>query len=326
MVEPGPGGRACAIVDVLDRAVNLVRDSYRRPVPPPAPHPAGPYRRDPLTGDLVRVVAARQHRPNLPAAGCPFCPGGEAAPAPYEVRWFPNHWPALPDDMCEVILYSPEHDATFASLGTVGARRVVDLWADRSATLGARPDVAYVLVFENRGVEVGATITHPHGQIYAFDVVPPRARAELHEGDAEAALGPAAPGAEDERLVAAAGAWRAWVPWAAAWPYALVMAPRHAVPDLPSLADAERDGLATILVDVLGRLDRLFGASMPYMLWIHQRPFDGRPWPSAWLHVHVAPYLRAAGTPRFVAAGELGSGVLFNPVEPAGAAAALRGA
>ena len=79
----------------------------------------------------------------------------------------------MPDDRCEVVLYTPSHDATFASLGVEGARDVVDLWADRSAALGARDDVAYVLVFENRGAEVGATIAHPHGQIYAFDLVPP---------------------------------------------------------------------------------------------------------------------------------------------------------
>jgi UDPglucose--hexose-1-phosphate uridylyltransferase len=63
---------------------------------------------------------------------------------------------------------------------------------------------------------------------------------------------------------------------------------------------------------------------MPFMLWFHQRPFDGGTWPAAWLHLHLAPLLRAPGTPRFVAAGELGSGVWFNPVEPADAAARLR--
>jgi UDPglucose--hexose-1-phosphate uridylyltransferase len=79
----------------------------------------------------------------------------------------------MPNSRCEVILYTQVHDATFWSLGMTGARKVIDLWAERSATLGARPDIAYVLVFENRGAAVGATIPHPHGQIYAFDSVPP---------------------------------------------------------------------------------------------------------------------------------------------------------
>ncbi len=60
--------------------------------------------------------------------------------------------------------------------------KVIDLWADRTARLGARDDVDYVLVFENRGREVGATIAHPHCQIYAFDHVPSRQSCRLSAG------------------------------------------------------------------------------------------------------------------------------------------------
>jgi len=129
-------------------------------------------RRDVHTGARTYVVGSRQDRPNLPSIGCPFCPGGLEAPEPYEVRWFPNRWPAMPDGRCEVVLYTQDHDATFWSLGRAGARTVIDLWAERTAERGARAEIDYVLVFENRGAEVGATISHPHGQIYAFDFVP----------------------------------------------------------------------------------------------------------------------------------------------------------
>jgi UDPglucose--hexose-1-phosphate uridylyltransferase len=115
------------------------------------------------------------------------------------------------------------------------------------------------------------------------------------------------------------------VPWAASWPYELVVAPSDPVPDLPSLDDAGRDGLAATLVDVLARYDALFGDPMPYMLWIHQRPFDGGDWPRAWLHVHLAPPYRAPKTARFVAAAEVGARIYFNPVDPDLAAAELRG-
>jgi UDPglucose--hexose-1-phosphate uridylyltransferase len=283
-----------------------------------------PYRVDPLTGELAYIVAARQGRPNLPASGCPFCVGGVEAPEPYDVFAFTNRWPAIPEGRCEVVLYTSDHDASFWSLGLDGARKVVDLWADRSAALGARDDVDYVLVFENRGPEVGATIAHPHGQIYAFDHVPPKPATELASADVDVAFGPDAPGANGERLVAEHGSWRAWVPAAATWPYALLLAPRTPVPDLPSLDDDGRHDFAGVLVDVLERLDRLFDEPMPYMLWIHQRPFDGGTWPKAWLHVHLAPLYRSPGTQRFVAAGELGSEVFFNPVDPELAAASLR--
>ncbi len=282
---------------------------------------------DPLTGEASVIVAKRQDRPNLgegahtPTTGCPFCPGGIEAPEDYDVKAFTNRWPSISDGRCEVVLYTADHDASFASLGVPGARKVVDLWADRTAALGARDDVAYVLVFENRGPEVGATIPHPHGQIYAFPEVPPAPAAEL--GTGACVICAEQPGA---RVVATVDRWRSWVPDAATWPYALMIAPEDHRPDLPSLDDASRDGLAAVLVDALGRLDRLFDDAMPYMLWIHQRPTDGGEWPSAHLHVHVAPLYRSPGTQRFVAAGELGSGMFFNPVAPQDAAADLRGA
>ena len=236
------------------------------------------------------------------------------------MRSFANRWPPFPGGKAEIVLYTPKHDAAFWELSVEEARRVVDLWAERTTELGARDDVEYVLVFENRGAEVGATISHPHGQIYAFDLLPPRALTELARHGARA-LSDEAVG---DRLVATTTTWRAWVPGAANWPYELLVAPITPVGDLPSLDDAHRDGLAEVLIDVLGRLDRLFDAPMPYMMWFHQRPTDGGPWEDAWVHLHIAPLYRAPGTPRFVAAGELGSQIFFNPVDPTDAAARLR--
>jgi UDPglucose--hexose-1-phosphate uridylyltransferase len=222
----------------------------------------------------------------------------------------------MPDGRCEVILYTPDHDATFWSLGVDRVRKVVDLWAERSERLGGREDISYVLVFENRGAEVGATITHPHGQIYAFDFVPEAPLRELERGTPFDDPG--------ERLVATSGGWRAWVPVAPVFPFALLLVPDEQVPDLPTLSDAGRRGLAEILVDALGRLDRMFAAQTPYMLWIHQRPFDGGEWPGARLHVEIVSPWRAPYVPRYIAAGELGSGVYFNPVAPEAAAESLR--
>jgi UDPglucose--hexose-1-phosphate uridylyltransferase len=283
-------------------------------------------RLDSLTGQVTVIVGGRQGRPNLPTTGCPFCPGGLEAPDPYEVRAFPNRWPPLPDGRAEMVLYAPEHDATLATLGGPRVRSLIELWAERTAALGARADVAYVLIFENRGEEVGATISHPHGQIYAFTEVPPAPLAEL-TGSSAADVGTGDCGLcqEDpgEREVASAGPWRAWVPAAATWPYELRIAPSEHLADLPAALPTSTD-LAALLVDVFARLDRLFGAPMPLMWWWHQRPTDGRDWPAAHLHAHVAPLLRAPRTPRFVAAGELGSGVYFNPVRPEDAARKLR--
>ncbi len=284
----------------------------------PDNQPITDLRTDPLSGESTYIVRKRQKRPNLPSTGCPFCVGGIEAPEPYDVRWFKNRWPALPDGRAEVVLYSPEHDATFWELGVQGARKVIDLWADRTSELGERDDVSYVLAFENRGPEVGATITHPHGQIYAFDHVPDLPATELEGGNTFDEPG--------ERLINSVGAWRSWVPYATSHPYAIRIASSETVPDLPTLGSGGRDELAAILVDALERLDALFDARTPYMMWIHQRPCDGGSWPQARLHIDIVSPWRAKGVMRFVAAGELGSGQFFNTVAPEAAAEALRSA
>ena len=166
---------------------------------------------DPVLGTVVHVVGSRQARPNLPSVGCPFCVGGLEAPEPYEVRWFSNRWPAMDGERCEVVLYTSDHDATLPSLGVSGVRRVIDLWADRTATLGARDDVDYVLAFENRGAEVGATIAHPHGQIYAYDHVP-RPSGGAPGGRVDARQGSSRPTRRRARGLAGVGAVRADVP------------------------------------------------------------------------------------------------------------------
>jgi UDPglucose--hexose-1-phosphate uridylyltransferase len=306
----------------------------------PAPGPE--YRLDPLTREWVLVVGHRQTRPNLPSTDCPFCPGGLEAPEDYEVRAFENRWPSLApgapvdlDDLAahgatsapgvgaaEVVLYSPEHDGSLATIGAAAVRRVIDLWAERTTELLARPEVRTVLVFENRGPEVGATIPHPHGQIYGLGLVTPVQRREAEV----AGLHGCALCADDAgpRTVRDDGEWVTSVPYAAAYPYALLLAPRTHVGSLADLDDRARDGLAAALVEVVARYDRLFDATFPYMMWIHQETDPPAPGPGNHLHVHFAPPLRAAGVARYVAAAEVGTGTLQNPVAPETAAAHLR--
>jgi UDPglucose--hexose-1-phosphate uridylyltransferase len=302
---------------------------------------------DPLTREWVAIVADRQARPNLApdsagSAPCPFCVGGLEAPEPYTVRAFENRWPPFapgdPIDVdaalahgsgfvslpgrgaAEVVLYSPEHDGSLATIGVVGARRVVDLWAARTEALLARPEIEYVLVFENRGALVGATIPHPHGQIYAFPFVPPVPRTEAAVAVAHGC--PVCATTRDEvaagtRIVRDGDGWLTYVPFASTYPYGVLLAPHEHCDGLPGLDDASRDGLAAALVDIVGRYDRLFDQEMPYLMWVHH---------GVHVHVHFAPPMRSATAQRFVASGEIGSGTFGNPVAPEAAAEALRDA
>jgi UDPglucose--hexose-1-phosphate uridylyltransferase len=274
---------------------------------------------DPLTGASVVVTPWRQQRPNLPEGPCPFCPGGLEAPGPYEVRHFRNRWPALPGGRHEVILHSPDHDASFPALSEDQAANIVELWSARTAALGSRDDVAYVFVFENRGRAIGATIDHPHSQIMAFGTIPPIPAAELSARTCGLCREP-----DDDLLVLRWSGWQAAVPWAPSWPYELLISPSRHIADLPAAGPGLRAGLGAMLVAALTRVQRLLGPDAPYMLWVHQRPAGPGDWPAAHLHLHLAPALRAPGVARHLAAAEFGAGVFFDPVDPRQAAARLR--
>ena len=294
------------------------------------------FRLDGLTREWVAITGTRQDRPNLPALDdCPFCVGGLEAEHPYVVKAFPNRWPPMRPGAAldladsagvrqhargaaEVILYSPDHDASFATLEASQTRAVIDLWAERTSDLLARQEIEYVLVFENNGAEVGATIGHPHGQIYAFPFVPPVPAKE----EAVAAKFGCAICAElkrtaelRSRIVDAKDSFIAYARYAAGWPFELLITPTDHIADLDGLDNDRRNDFAHILASSLRRYRCLFDNPLPYMFWIH---------PGVHLHLHLVTTRRQANTMRYVAAGELGSGTLFNPIAPEVAAAMLR--
>ena len=273
-------------------------------------------RLDPHSGARVHIVAARQNRPNLPSSECPFCVGGLESPEPYDVKSFANRWPALETGACEVVLYSSQHDATFASLGSSGIRNVIDLWAERTTQLQQQNDVDYVLIFENRGAEVGATISHPHGQIYAFDHVPRRQHSILQsqwKPDPQPA----------DRLVINGDHFVAYAQYAAIHPVSLVVAPHQQVSLLSQLGDELRDELASILHKTFVALDQLFDVPLPYMMWITQAPAKTQ-YENACLNIEIVSPWRAKGVQRYIAAAEMSTEEYFNPVDPADIAQRLR--
>jgi UDPglucose--hexose-1-phosphate uridylyltransferase len=275
------------------------------------------FRFDPFTETSVHIVADRQNRPNLPSSGCPFCVGGLEAPEPYSVRSFPNRWPALDAGYCEVVLYSPQHDARLATLSTENITELVELWAQRTTALQALPNGECVVIFENNGAEIGATIPHPHGQIYAFDHVPQRVSAQLKNNWAP----DADPG---DRLILERDGWRVWAEYAAVHPVTIRLAPIHRVADLPSLSPELRQSLAPVLHEVFSALDNLFDDLPPYMMWWNQAPRSHSEWPDAWLNMEIISPWRANGVPRYIAGVEVATGEYFNPVDPADVARRLR--
>lgn len=320
-------------------------------------------RRDPLTGEWRTFATHRQDRTYLPPAErCPLCPTTDPA-APTEVPWpsfevavFDNRFPSLTPDpppasvtsadpyavapaagATEVIVYSDDHAASMATLGVERVRLVVDVWADRYAALGGRDEVAYVFVFENRGEAVGVTLHHPHGQVYAYPEVPPLAARELAEARAHlAAHGTcvlcdvvARERGDAVRLVAVNDGFVAYVPFAARFPYEVHIAAHRHIPSLLDMSDPERDALASLLSEVTGRYDALFGFPLPYVMSVHQAPTDDEHDDAqaiSHFHIELTPFHRSAEKLKYLAGSELGAGAFLNDVAPEQAAASLRGA
>ena len=277
-----------------------------------------------LRGEDVVYAPHRQDRTFLPAReDCPLCD----RPA---LEVFPNDYPALepPDGASEVIVYSDDHDTSFAGLPAELAEGVVGVWRDRYEELGARPAIRYVMPFENRGEQIGVTIHHPHGQVYAFPFVPPVAAAELA---ADRRLGRCAVCAANElelaggeRLVHEGEAFVAYVPHAARWPYEVHVAARGHRESLLDCSPAELAGFAAALQAVTRGYDALFGFALPYTLCVHQAPTDGE----AGGHLHAELYspVRTRGKLKHLAGCEQGAGTMLMDVLPETTAAELRAA
>jgi len=326
-----------------------------RDLPPTAS--ASELRWDPTVEEWVVVAGHRQGRTFLPPAdACPLCPStpgrpSEVASSSYEVVVFENRFTslsstpdvALPDMLdglaarrpgvgrCEVVCFSSDHGASFASLSLEQVRLVIDVWADRTLALGLLPGVEQVFPFENRGVEIGVTLAHPHGQIYAYPFVTPRTRrvlaaARRHRARTGRALYDdlvAAEFADGRRVVAVDEHWVAFVPAAARWPFEVHLHPRVRVPDLPALDEAARDAFGPFYLDVLQRLDGLFGVRMPYVAAWHQAPVrEGRA--DAALHLQLFSSRRTPTKLKYLAGSESAMDVFINDVTPEEAARLLR--
>lgn len=248
-------------------------------------------------------------------------------------------WQARPAaGRCEVVCFSSDHTSSFADLTPRRVRTIIEAWADRTAALNALPGVEQVFCFENRGPEIGVTLPHPHGQIYAFPYVTPRTRAMLDR----AAEHRAATGGHllrdvleaelraGTRVVAESEHWVAYVPAAARWPVEVHLAPRRDVLDLPGLTDAERDDLAVTYLRLLRRLDRFFvdpddgtPIPLPYIAGWHQAVVgEGRE--LGRLHLQLISVRRAPGKLKYLAGVESGMASWISDTTPERIAARLK--
>jgi UDPglucose--hexose-1-phosphate uridylyltransferase len=269
----------------------------------------------PLLEQWVAVAPDRQERTFLPPADlCPLCPtrpGGPETEIPepdYQIAVFENRFPSFAGEhgRSEVVCYTAQHDSSLGAQPLAQIRDLIEVWRDRTQELARVPGVRYVFIFENRGEEIGVTLDHPHGQIYAFPFLPPVVERELQAfAGRERCLYCELLGRE-RGVVCEEPGFVAFVPSFARWPYEVQIAPRRHLGDLGELTPAEMDGFAAILKAVLQRYDALWSRPLAYVLAMHQRP----PGTDARYHFHVELYPpnRTRDRLKYLAGSELGAG------------------
>ncbi len=338
-------GRELIYYDLRDDSVRDAAD--RRPLDRTVT--TSEIRRDPLLGDSVAIASHRQGRTyHPPADECPLCPSegdrlSEIPDSSYDVVVFENRFPSLAGDSgrCEVVCFTSDHNVSFAGLTEEQAGLVLEAWTDRTSELSHLPSVEQVFCFENRGAEIGVTLQHPHGQIYAYPFTTPRTALTLRSVATHKEM----TGGEnlfdavlerelaDERVILEGEHWVAFVPYAAHWPYEVHLYPKRRVPDLLGLDEAARTEFPKIYLELLRRFDRIFGEGeppTPYIAAWHQAPFgaleefDGVVREDFALHLELFTIRRTSGKLKFLAGSESGMNVFINDVPPERAAERLR--
>jgi len=313
-----------------------------------------PHRRyNPLTREWVLVSPERTARPwqghlekddpvtSTYDPGCYLCPGNERAgglrtPEYTSTFVFENDFAALRPDtsstrvgeselilaegepgICRVVCFTPRHDLTIARMCVADIRAVVDSWVTQYEDLGAKPFVNWIQIFENRGVMMGASNPHPHGQVWANQSPPNEllkeqtAQADYYNNKKRCLL------CDylklelqfEERLVCANQWFQAIVPFWAVWPFEIMIISKPHLDALPELPDEAKDQLADILKQVTTRYDNLFQVPFPYTMGFHQRPSDGEVHREWHLHIHFfPPLLRSANVRKFMVGYELLAG------------------
>jgi len=310
------------------------------PSPFPEPLKGSPHLRwHPLRGEWITYAAFRQDRTFLPPPDYdPLAPTTdpqrptELPAGPWDVAVFDNRFPSLDGSSrdplplivptaastghCEVVVFSQEGDASLGGLPLWQVEMLLAVWGDRTERLARRGDVAYVLAFENRGVEMGVSIHHPHGQIYGYPIVPPvparmqEMQLRHHESHGGSLLASHidAELKDAQRVLYQGPHAAAFVPACARYPYEVWVAPIEPVPGFAALTSGRRADLARALKTVLLKMDGLWQRPMPYLMAWYQAPLDGRPHPEAHLHAQITPPCRTRDKLKYLAGTELAAG------------------
>ena len=290
---------------------------------------------------------------------CPFCTGREELTPPevfayrsngadangpgWDLRVVPNKFPALQveggldregegmfDRMNgigahEVIIESPDHDKTLASMSEGEIARVLSAFRERVLDLKQDRRFRYILLFKNHGGPAGATLEHSHSQLIALPIVPDFVREEIEGARRHYAAKERCvfcdivkqEVAAGRRLIVETADFVALAPYAPRFPFETWLVPRRHGSQFEEAAPHEFESLARLLKSVLMRMNRAL-ESPSYNLIVHSSPFSEETTDFYHWHVELMPRLTK------VAGFEWGTGFYINPTSPEEAARVLR--
>lgn len=302
---------------------------------------------NPLLDTYTMIATNRQHRPHMPNNWCAFCPGEEKkVPADFDVFCYPNDFPVLsskPDSIelqnsaivknkkaygtCEVILYSPKHDAKLYELSDAHILKLVQLWTSRFVDLARDKKIKYIFEFENRGEEVGVTMPHPHGQLYAYSWIPFKIKSELdnckkyfvkNKRNLFADLN-RSESEYKKRVVAENNDFIAYIPYFTDYPFGVFIVAKNELLNFSDFNEAEMQSFGSLLKQLTKGFDAIYDRPFPYMMCIHQSPVNTKKYADCAnyfrFHVEFYPPLRAKDKIKYYAGSEMGAGAAANPLD-----------
>ena len=318
------------------------------PSPSDEPVGANPHLRwHPLRGEWVAYASHRQGRTFMPPPEYnPLAPTidpkfpTELPQGKYDVAVFDNRFPSMTlgakdapvsivdtlpaNGACEVVVFTQDPNAYLSMLELEHLELLLQVWSDRTRVLSESGQIKYVLPFENKGVEMGVTLLHPHGQIYAYPFVPPvpakmlemqqKYYQEHQRGLLQDLIQKEIQ--DNQRILYLDDDAIAFVPVCARYPYEVWIAPIQPAATFLDLTEKQRQGLARALKTVTLKYDGLWHRPFPYLMAWFQAPTDGTYHPEAHLHAEFYPPYRTKERLKYLAGTELAAGMFANDALP----------
>ena len=234
--------------------------------------------------------------------------------------------------ICEVVLFASDHGGIMSRKPLSRFIKLVKVWRDRYRELGAKDFIDYVFIFENKGEEVGVTLHHPHGQIYAYPFIPPIIEQELdsskeyleREGECLFCKTLEEEKKDGGRIIISNNSFTAFVPFYASYSYEVHIYANKHLPSFNDFSEKEEIDLAIILKTLMMKFDNLFGFTLPYIMSIHQKPTNGTGKEYSHFHIEFYPPYRTKDKLKYLAGSELGVGAFINNCLPEEKAQELR--